>query len=229
LVAGSGRGTQAALLAKEFGLNSLASGLALRDHVARDTAVGRRVKSFLDHGEFVPDELVSRAVLPLLSDVDGLVLRGYPRTPEQVLSLQQFGIIVDAVIVLDVPDWELAERSVMSKVDPTTGQTYHSLKDEKLITADIQSRLVCHPFEANVEERIALYRQHSAAVCAQFPASILHYIDGDRHESEVGDAFYASLVSVIFFIVVTVPAKICAGFQRRESGTHRWKCCRQHD
>jgi adenylate kinase family enzyme len=201
LVAGSGRGTQAALLAKEFGLNSLASGLALRDHVARDTAVGRRVKSFLDHGEFVPDELVSRAVLPLLSDVDGLVLRGYPRTPEQVLSLQQFGIIVDAVIVLDVPDWELAERSVMS----------------------------FHPFEANVEERIALYRQHSAAVCAQFPASILHYIDGDRHESEVGDAFYASLVSVIFFIVVTVPAKICAGFQRRESGTHRWKCCRQHD
>src|SRR5690242_8136552 len=55
---GAGKGTQARLAAREFGIPHLSTGDMLRDQVARGTELGRQAKQSMDRGELVPDELV---------------------------------------------------------------------------------------------------------------------------------------------------------------------------
>lgn len=55
---GSGKGTQAERLAKEFGLNLIVIGDILREEIKNKTALGKQVKSYLEKGTLVPDELV---------------------------------------------------------------------------------------------------------------------------------------------------------------------------
>ena len=56
---GAGKGTQGALIAAHFGIPHIATGELLRDHVARRTALGQAVQTYLDRGELVPDESYS--------------------------------------------------------------------------------------------------------------------------------------------------------------------------
>ena len=102
---GGGKGTQGARLARELGLEHISSGDVLRDEVAKDTALGREVKSHMAAGRLAPDELVTRAVLPALERRDGYVLDGYPRTLSQASGLD-----FEAVVYLDVPAEEVERR-----------------------------------------------------------------------------------------------------------------------
>ena len=55
---GAGKGTQGALIAAHFDVPHIATGGLLRDHVARQTALGRAVQEYLDRGALVPDQIV---------------------------------------------------------------------------------------------------------------------------------------------------------------------------
>ena len=55
---GAGKGTQAELLAKRFGIAHISSGDLLRQHVKDGTSLGQRIKSYVDRGDLVPDGLV---------------------------------------------------------------------------------------------------------------------------------------------------------------------------
>src|ERR1700721_4014340 len=55
---GAGKGTQGALIAAHFDIPHIATGELLRDHVARRTALGQAVQTYLDRGELVPDQVV---------------------------------------------------------------------------------------------------------------------------------------------------------------------------
>ena len=83
---GSGKGTQAVRLAKLLGIPHLASGDLLRDHRQCATELGRRAQSAMDHGDLVPDELVTTMMLQRLTEADalrGAVLDGFPRDVPQ--------------------------------------------------------------------------------------------------------------------------------------------------
>ena len=186
---GSGRGTQTAKIAQRFGLANVCSGTVLKEQAAAGDALGLQAKQYMDRGEYVPDEIIMQVVMPqITAKTDGCVLSGFPRTREQAQLLKQRGLIVDAVIALEVPDWKLSERAVMRRRDAETGKVYHMLHDEAQITPEVRRRLVhlsAEDGEGNVEKRIALFRQNCAGVCAEFPATVVHRVDGDRHEEEV--------------------------------------------
>src|SRR6516164_5225831 len=55
---GAGKGTQGALIAAHFNIPHIATGELLRDHVARQTALGQAVQAYLERGELVPDQIV---------------------------------------------------------------------------------------------------------------------------------------------------------------------------
>jgi adenylate kinase len=102
---GGGKGTQGVRLARVLGVEHVSSGDVLRDEVARDTELGREVKTHMAAGRLAPDELVTRAVVPALAGRDGYVLDGYPRTLSQAEGLD-----FDAVVYLNVPDDEVERR-----------------------------------------------------------------------------------------------------------------------
>jgi len=114
---GSGKGTQADLLAGELGLVHVSSGDLFRQATANKTEFGLKVKAYTDRGELVPDELTVAMILDRLAQPDcanGVILDGFPRTvaQEQALEegLRKVGKQIDQVVYLDVPRQELLTR-----------------------------------------------------------------------------------------------------------------------
>src|SRR5947207_4323508 len=87
---GSGKGTQAARLARALAVPVISTGDMLRAAVQADTQVGRAVKAIMARGELIGDEMMTEIVAARLRDVDtvrGWVLDGFPRTVEQAIAL----------------------------------------------------------------------------------------------------------------------------------------------
>lgn len=114
---GSGKGTQADLLAGELGLPHVSSGDLFRQAMAEKSELGLKVKTYMDRGELVPDDLTVAMILGRLTMPDcaaGVILDGFPRTvaQEQALDegLQKVGKQIDLVFYLEVPREELLAR-----------------------------------------------------------------------------------------------------------------------
>jgi len=67
---GAGKGTQAALLAKRFGIPAISTGDIFRENVAGKTELGVEAKGYMDRGEYVPDDLTNALVRDRLSKPD---------------------------------------------------------------------------------------------------------------------------------------------------------------
>ena len=124
---GAGKGTQGIVIASHFDIPHIATGDLLRDHVARGTALGASVKSCLDAGALVPDEVVLDMVRERLEnmDGDGWVLDGIPRTMEQAKALYEIAVgldmTADVALHLKVQDDELVRRLLARAV--SSGRT----------------------------------------------------------------------------------------------------------
>ena len=70
---GSGKGTQSARLIDEYGLYHISTGELLRDHIARDTELGRIADIYISKGQLIPDQLmidILSQALDILSAAD---------------------------------------------------------------------------------------------------------------------------------------------------------------
>src|SRR3954454_17183853 len=114
---GAGKGTQGEKIAEHFKIAHISSGDILRDHVKRQTAVGRTVAKYVEAGDLVPDAIVMDMLRkPVVAARDGFVLDGFPRTVEQAEAAytvaRGLGVSVQVAVYLDVPREELIRRLV---------------------------------------------------------------------------------------------------------------------
>src|SRR5919112_3313517 len=115
---GAGKGTQGAVIAAHFDIPHIATGDLLRDHVARQTELGRAVKEHLDRGELVPDDIVldmvRTATIEAKTSGGGFVVDGVPRTMAQARALYKMGRELDmtanVALHLKADDEELIRR-----------------------------------------------------------------------------------------------------------------------
>lgn len=114
---GSGKGTQAERLGKELGLIHIATGDLFREHLERETDLGKLSKDYMNRGELVPDEVTESMVrdcLGRLTPDEGFVLDGFPRALHQAKALVEIegalGRQINAVIRLKVSDDSIAAR-----------------------------------------------------------------------------------------------------------------------
>jgi adenylate kinase len=114
---GAGKGTQGKLLSERYGIPHIATGDLLRDHVERGTEIGREVKSKLDNGELVSDELVLKMVHDALrrgNAPTGYILDGFPRTVQQAIeghkAADPLGLAAQAAVYLAADEAELTRR-----------------------------------------------------------------------------------------------------------------------
>ncbi len=108
---GSGKGTQAARIASEYGIPHIATGDMFRSAIAAGTPLGKEVEPILASGALVPDELTIRLIRDRLSEEDaqdGFVLDGFPRNTTQAEALgellEELGRPLDLVLDLQIPD-----------------------------------------------------------------------------------------------------------------------------
>lgn len=118
---GSGKGTQAAILAKRYAIPQISTGDIFRNAVKNETPMGLKAKKYLDSGELVPDDIVVALVAERLQEEDaanGFILDGFPRTLEQARALdemlQKRHRAIDAVIELSV-DKDVIVRRITSR------------------------------------------------------------------------------------------------------------------
>lgn len=114
---GAGKGTQATALAGRYGVPAISTGDIFRDHIRNQTPLGVKVKSLIDAGEYVPDEVTEDIVASRLAEPDcegGFLLDGFPRTMHQVHFLDrhlgEHGHRLDAVVSLVVDPEVLVTR-----------------------------------------------------------------------------------------------------------------------
>jgi adenylate kinase len=114
---GSGKGTQAARLTEKYRIPAIATGDILRAQVEAGTPLGQRVRSYLDRGELVPDQLVVDIIRHRLSEPDteaGFILDGFPRTVPQAQALDamlaELQRPLDAVLYLETDRQSLVDR-----------------------------------------------------------------------------------------------------------------------
>src|SRR3981081_602704 len=89
---GSGKGTQAELIAPVLGVPHISTGELLRAEAEAGTPLGAEVAPLLAAGELVPDELIERVLEQRLKAPDaarGALLDGYPRTVAQARELDR--------------------------------------------------------------------------------------------------------------------------------------------
>ncbi|MBF9067902.1 adenylate kinase [Streptacidiphilus fuscans] len=114
---GAGKGTQAALLAKTLSIPHVSTGDLFRANISQGTELGKLAKSIMDEGKLVPDEVTIAMVRDRLHQQDaenGFLLDGFPRNTAQAVALdgilKDFGIALDGVLDLEVPEDEVVRR-----------------------------------------------------------------------------------------------------------------------
>lgn len=167
---GSGKGTQAAGLCEELQIPAISTGEMLRDAMASGTELGRRVESIVRSGALVDDATMEEVLRQRLSDDDarnGFLLDGYPRTEAQVEALdrilEDLGVALDLVILLQVPEDELIRRALGRGREDDT---------EEIIRRRIEV------YRAQTEPILNIYRERG----------LLTSVDGLRSVEEVGSS-----------------------------------------
>ncbi len=141
---GSGKGTQTKILSKEYNLPHIDTGSLLREAVASGSEEGKLANSYMEKGQLVPIELVSKIIKNrLLKEdcVNGFILDGYPRSLEQAYALDDILAEIDKdnninpqVFYFEVAQEKLVERLVNRRSCSKCGAIYNlktmKLKDE---------------------------------------------------------------------------------------------------
>ena len=128
-IQGSGKGTQAKLLAADFDLVHISVGDIFRWNVEQHTKLGAQVRRIMALGELVDDELVESIVRQRLQEHDwnyGFIVDGFPRNRRQAeFFLESYDI--DGVILLELPDEEVSRRVLSRRLCSSCGLDYNLL------------------------------------------------------------------------------------------------------
>ena len=135
-IQGSGKGTQAAKLARDFSLTQIGVGDIFRWHVQSHTKLGAQIRRTMAQGELVGDDAVEQVVRERLDQHDwnyGFIIDGFPRNRRQAeFFLESYDI--DGVIYLYLPDEEVWRRVLARRLCSNCGLDYnliaHRPKDE---------------------------------------------------------------------------------------------------
>ena len=125
---GAGKGTQAELLMEKLSIPGVSTGNMLREAIANGTELGKKVKSYMDGGLLVPDELIMGIVAERVAQPDcanGFILDGVPRTLAQAEALDAAGVRIDHVISIEIDDAVIEGRMTGRRVCSACGGSFH--------------------------------------------------------------------------------------------------------
>jgi len=205
---GAGKGTQAGTVARLVDVAHVASGDLLRDLIKQDTETAHRVKSFMDRGELVPDDLTLSIVMAQLDSPDargGFILDGFPRTVAQAEALDErlsdAGRHLDRVIDLVVPEDVLLARLSGRWLCRDCHASYHTVFSPPTVpgVCDRCGGPLYQREDDTLEtarRRLEVYDRETRPVLDYYRAAgILVDVPGDRSVGEVTEALREAILT----------------------------------
>lgn len=208
---GAGKGTQAQLISKEFGIPQISTGDMLRAAIKEGTELGKLAKSVMDAGQLVSDDLIIDLVKDRISQPDcanGCIFDGFPRTIAQAEALSAAGVDIDYVIEISVPDDEIVSRMSGRRVHLASGRTYHMVYNPPKVEGidDVTGEPLVQrddDKEEVVRDRLSVYHAQTAALIDYYQkvaqsgenAPEYHDFDGTKPIDTVRDEIFAVLKS----------------------------------
>jgi len=203
---GSGKGTQAETIVREFKAQHIASGDLFRQEAAKGTDLGKLAKSYMDKGLLVPDEVTIKMILNRLSAPDcrqGFLLDGFPRTLEQAVALEQAlaqsGRDIDWALYINVSTEELLRRLSGRWICRSCQAPYH------MVTAPPSKAGHCDKCGGELyqrdddkvetaQKRLEVYFRQTAPLIEHYrKADKLLEINGDQSIAAVGQQMLSKL------------------------------------
>jgi len=205
---GAGKGTQAERLVEDFELPYYSTGIILREAVAEGSELGKEAKEYMDNGELVPDELISRAVAERFDSGqadNGFLLDGFPRTVGQAEVLDEMlgsrGRGLTAVLLIEASDDEVVRRLSGRRTCAKGNHVYHvefdPPKHEGVCDQD-GSRLIQRDDDKpeTVRKRLSVYHDQTEPLIDWYDdRDVLMRFDGGRSPDEVHDRIRAKLAA----------------------------------
>ncbi|MCL1818447.1 MAG: adenylate kinase [Spirochaetaceae bacterium] len=124
---GAGKGTMAKKLAAAQKIAHVSTGDLFREAIAKATPLGQQVKSIIEKGDLVPDNLTIQLVVDRIAAKDcaqGFILDGFPRTIPQAQALENL-VKADAAVNFALSDAEVIRRLSGRRLCPACGKTFH--------------------------------------------------------------------------------------------------------
>lgn len=206
---GAGKGTQARVLAHEWGVPQIATGEMLRAAAAAGTPLGREAKRIMESGALVPDDIMIGLIGERLRQRDaepGFILDGFPRTIAQAEALDRLlkdlGHTLDAVMYFEVSEAELLRRLTGRRLCRQCQTAYH------LVSAPPRRPGVCDrcggelyqrqdDSEATVRHRLEVYARQTTPLLDYYRGrGLLTTINGEGSVESIGAALRRAAAEV---------------------------------
>ncbi len=198
---GSGKGTQAKLLAEKFKLPQISTGDMLREAVAAGTPLGRQAKAAMDAGQLVSDEIVLGIIQERITRPNtrkGFILDGFPRNLQQAEALDQLltmlGQPLNLALLVAVDVDALIQRLVGRRTCLSCGQMYNVFyapphMDGRCDACGGKLRHRADDNEETIGNRLRVYEMHTLPVVSYYEEQEkLRTVQG---VGEIGDIFKA--------------------------------------
>jgi adenylate kinase len=124
---GSGKGTYSKRISPQKNVPHISTGDLLREHIKKETEIGKKAKEYMVKGLLVSDEIVMETLKERISYEDckkGFILDGFPRTLPQAKMLQEITEI-DVVLNLSIPEDILIEKICARRICKGCGEIYN--------------------------------------------------------------------------------------------------------
>jgi len=171
---GSGKGTQGAVLQKQFQVAHVESGVIFRDNISEGTDLGKKAKQYIDRGELVPDDITIPMILDRLKQPDcakGWLLDGFPRNFNQAKQLDEAlakaNLKLDYVIEI-ILDREIAQNRIMGRRLCVNDNNHpNNVFIEAIKPSQIGTQIVCRVCGGELKTRsddqdeVAIDKRHS--------------------------------------------------------------------
>ncbi|MGE0792568.1 MAG: adenylate kinase family protein [Candidatus Woesearchaeota archaeon] len=166
---GAGKGTIADLLIEKFNFTHISTGNSLRIVAEEQSELGIKVKTIMNEGGLLPDEIVDEIIKEALSKEDAkdsFILDGYPRHVGQAEKLIDW-VKIDEVVVVDMKDEDIIERLNGRRTCPKCGASYHIVNIPPKVEGICDfcgTKLIKRADEDKIKHRLDVYHKETEPV-----------------------------------------------------------------
>lgn len=205
---GVGKGTQADNMVKNFNLYKISTGDLVREEIKKNTDLGRKIKSEIDQGLLLSDDIISDLIVKILSNkknINGLVFDGYPRNLNQVKSLdsliKKYNQKISCALSLNADKETTIKRAlgrlICTKCGLTFNKYFNPPKKEKYNCGLNYLKARSDDSEKTIKNRIEIYTNKTLPILDYYEdQKILYKIDATGEINKIYEEIRGIITSL---------------------------------